>query len=114
MVGSSFSRRSCRLISSASRGGDVSYRLIVPIAKRKAARRLLSVASVDPKLGIIAAPSNMEPWDSPIAGIAGGNKLGAMIHCTRGSVSTGAGGDFAALQHRLHPTLVQTVFTHVA
>src|SRR5262249_10355599 len=73
-------------------GRKISHWLIVGIAKWKTAGRFLSVAALNPKLGIIAVPPNIEPGDSPVAGIARGNKLAPMVtgHSTRGLMSTGA------------------------
>jgi hypothetical protein len=53
-------------------------------------------------LGVEPVASNIEPGDSPIARIPGGNKLRAVIigHSTRGAVSTGVGSDFVAFQSR--------------
>ena len=85
-----------------ARGGDVLNRLIVGIAKWKATRGLLSVSSVDPKLGIVTVAPDVEAGDSPIARIPSGNKLAAMItgHSTREVLSTGAGNDFVAFLGR--------------
>jgi hypothetical protein len=79
---------------------DILHWLIVGIAKWKTARRFLSVATLNPKLSIIAIPSNIEAGDSAVARIARGNKLGPMVtrHSTREAVSTGAMADFVALK----------------
>jgi hypothetical protein len=83
-----------------TRGSNGLDRLLVLIEKRKTTARLFAVSEINPKLGVKAAPSNLEPGDSPIARVPCGNKLGAMIsgHSTREPVSTGVRGDFVALK----------------
>ena len=76
--------------------------LIVTVSKRKLPGRFFTVSDINPKLRVITIASEIKPRDSAIAGIACGNKLGAMIcrHDTRAGVSSRGMWNFFALQRR--------------
>jgi hypothetical protein len=69
---------------------------IIIVFEGETARCLFAVTGVCPKLSVIPTPSNIEAGDSPIAGIARGNKLRPMTSEAGHSVCEG----FFALRER--------------